>query len=88
MRMRTRFWIEAPLGCLTTLLFLITIVRRDWIEAVFGIDPDQGSGALEWLIVGALFVMAVTSVALAGTEWWRAQVTASWRRTEGVERSS
>src|SRR2546423_929222 len=44
MKVRTRFWIEAGLASLTTLLLLLTLVRRDWIEAMFGIDPDNYSG--------------------------------------------
>lgn len=31
-------------------LVALTIAVPDWIEAVFGVDPDAGSGALEWLI--------------------------------------
>jgi len=28
----------------------------DWIEQLFGIEPDFGSGSLEMLIVGAVIV--------------------------------
>ena len=31
----------------------------DWIEQVFGIDPDFGSGALEILIAGAIVLVVV-----------------------------
>jgi hypothetical protein len=31
----------------------------DWIEQIFGIDPDFGSGALEMLITGAVVLIVV-----------------------------
>ena len=31
----------------------------DWIEQVFGIDPDFGSGSLEILIAGAVVLIVV-----------------------------
>ena len=31
----------------------------DWIEQLFGIDPDMGSGSLEILIAGAVVLIAV-----------------------------
>jgi len=31
----------------------------NWIEQVFGIDPDFGGGALEMLIAGAVVVIVV-----------------------------
>ena len=31
----------------------------DWIEQLFGIDPDMSSGSLEMLIAGAIVVVVV-----------------------------
>jgi len=74
--LRGRFWIEAGLDVATAVAFLVTLARRDWIEALFGLDPDQGSGALEWLIVGGLLLAAVALFSLATVEWRRATAVA------------
>lgn len=55
-RPRRRFWIETGLGVLSGSVVILTLAVPDWIEAVFGVDPDQSSGALEWGIVAALLV--------------------------------
>jgi hypothetical protein len=76
MQMRTRFWLEAVLATLTTGLFLLTLISRNWIELVFGVEPDEGNGSLEWLIVGALFVASVVLIAAARAEWQRSHNSA------------
>jgi hypothetical protein len=69
---RVRFWIESGLAVLTALLFVLTLISREWIEEIFGVEPDAGSGALEWGIVVALGVVCVSSTLLARGEWRRA----------------
>ncbi|WP_243769035.1 ABC transporter permease [Streptomyces cyanogenus] len=54
------------------ILFIVTLVWRDWIERVFGVEPDQGSGALEWAIVAVTLCATVVFSLLARSEWRRA----------------
>jgi hypothetical protein len=70
-RTRTRFWIEAGLAALTAILFVVTLISREWIEAIFNVDPDGGDGSLEWAIVAALFATSLTLSLLARAEWRR-----------------
>jgi hypothetical protein len=74
---RTRFWIEAALAVGTAALFLLTLVSREWIEFLFGVDPDGGSGALEWGLVIVLLVSSVTFSAMARIEWIRSKAVAA-----------
>jgi hypothetical protein len=43
--------IEVGLAVLAGVFCVVTLISHDWIETVFGVDPDHGSGWLEWLIV-------------------------------------
>lgn len=69
---RRRFWVEIGLASITTILAVVTPLCLDWIELVFGWNPDQHSGSLEWSIVAALFLVTTGLFALAATEWRRA----------------
>jgi hypothetical protein len=68
---RARFWVETVLATVTGALLLLTLVWHDWVERIFGVEPDGGDGSLEWLLVGGLLVLSVTSAALARLEWRR-----------------
>ena len=74
---RSRFWIETTLAVCTAALFVVTLVSREWIEFVFGVDPDGGSGALEWGIVAILLVSSVILTLMARVEWKRRVAVAS-----------
>jgi hypothetical protein len=52
-------------------------VQRDWIEVVFGVDPDQANGTLEWLIVAILLAVTITLCTLASYEWRRTRTAIS-----------
>jgi hypothetical protein len=47
--LRSCFWLEVALGTLTTALLVLTLAWPQWIELMFGIEPDGGDGSLEWL---------------------------------------
>jgi hypothetical protein len=64
--MRRRFYVEAVLAGLLGALTVLTLITADWIEVVFGVDPDGGNGSLEWALVA---VLAVATAALSLTAW-------------------
>lgn len=68
---RARFWIEVILATVTAALLLLTLIWREWIEEVFGVGPDAGSGAWEWGIVIALALATAAFSLLARAEWKR-----------------
>jgi hypothetical protein len=70
--LRGRFWLELALAAIAVVLFVLTLVRHDWIEA-FGIEPDGGNGSLEWVVVGVFAVAAVVCGGLARAEWRRSR---------------
>jgi hypothetical protein len=75
--LRRRFWLETVMAIITGVLFVITLIRNDWIEIVFHVDPDNNNGTFEWLIVGALLLVTITLIILASYEWRKARVAIS-----------
>jgi hypothetical protein len=67
--------LELVCGLLGAVLFVVTLVTREWIELIFGVDPDNGSGALELAIALGLLAVSIVSGLLAVREWRRAQPT-------------
>jgi hypothetical protein len=69
--LRRRFWLESLLAVAAGVLAILTLIQRDWIELIFGVDPDNHSGSLEWLIVIALLAASGISTLFALYEWRR-----------------
>ena len=69
---RNRFWVETALGSVAGILAVVTVFYREWMEMLFGVDPDGGSGALEWTIVAVLAAFAVALGLVARSELRRA----------------
>jgi hypothetical protein len=70
-QLRPLFWVEAVLALGNAALLVMTLVWKDWIEIVFNVDPDAGSGAVEWAVVAITLLLTVALVALARSEWRR-----------------
>lgn len=56
---RTRIVAETVLGAVAGSMGLLTLVWRDWLEAVFGWDPDHHSGSAELVVVLAPLMVAL-----------------------------
>lgn len=56
---------------------MITLVQRDWIEIIFGVDPDSRNGVLEWIIVVSLLVVMISLFTLASYKWRKARTVIS-----------
>ena len=67
---RSRLRVDAVLASLNAFILVLTLVVPDWIEAVFHVDPDAGSGELEWLIAGAC-ALGTVGFGLAVRRQWR-----------------
>jgi len=67
--------IESVLATVSGALLVLTLFWKDWIEAIFGVDPDAGSGQLEWMIGGLLIALTVTFSAFACGGWRRRGLT-------------
>ena len=71
--MRLRFWGALVGGGLSAVLAIVTLISREWIEFIFGVDPDGGNGGLEWAIVVGTAVIAIACFWWAGVEWKHAR---------------
>jgi hypothetical protein len=72
--LRYRFWLESILGSITGVVAVVTLFWHDWIEALFGRDPDKGNGSAEWLVVLILLILTAALAVGARLEWRRAQL--------------
>lgn len=70
---RRQYWAALVVGGLGAVLAVLTLITREWIEIVFGVDPDGGNGGLEWAIVVVTAVTAIVCLGYARVEWRRAR---------------
>lgn len=64
-----RLRLEICLAALSAVLFVVTVAWPEWIEEVFGVDPDHGDGSLELLILGVTAVCAIIASLRARSDW-------------------
>jgi hypothetical protein len=57
--------VETAVCVLFSVLTVMTAIWPDWIEETTGLDPDAGSGALEWGLVVVLGAIALAAGVLA-----------------------
>ncbi len=69
--LRLRFWLECALATVTAVLTGLTLYSREWIEVVFGVDPDNGDGSLETALVVSMLAATIAFSILARSEWRR-----------------
>jgi hypothetical protein len=72
----TRFWVQLALAVGSAVLLIGTLAWPDWIEIVFRVDPDHGSGWLEWAIVFAAFALMVTFSVGTRRQWQASRLAA------------
>lgn len=58
---RTRYLVTGCLAVVSAGLLVVTVVWPEWVELLTGLDPDAGSGALEWAVTAAFAVLAVVT---------------------------
>ena len=66
---KVRLFAEAALSVTCAALAALTTVWPDWIEGLFGFDPDGHSGETEWEIVFGFGIAAVIFAVIARIEW-------------------
>lgn len=69
MKRTTRFWSETVLAVVSAVSLVLTFVWKEWIEFIFHVDPDNGSGAAEWWLAIGSGVLAVAFAVAARVEW-------------------
>ena len=66
-----RFWVEVALSVASGTLTALTITWTDWIERIFGLEPDGGDGSIEWGLVLAFAGLTIAFIIFSRRTWLR-----------------
>ena len=66
---RLQLVVQSLLAAASACAFGATLVRPSWLESIFGVDIDHGSGLAEWALVAALLAITCALVASAHHQW-------------------
>jgi hypothetical protein len=72
---RLMAWTETTLAVLSGVTLVLTMITREWVELIFGVDPDHADGSLEWAILGGLLTTTVLFSLLAYRRWLQLRLT-------------
>jgi hypothetical protein len=75
-KLPARFWFEAITGTIGLVLFILTLITREWIEELTGWDPDGGNGSLEVALAVGLLAISAVSIFAARRDYRRATASA------------
>ena len=73
--MKTKPYLEMFLALVFSALTIATVIWPMWIENLTGLEPDQGSGQLERIIVAVFAALSVLAVTLARRDFKRAHTS-------------
>jgi hypothetical protein len=72
--MNARRWFSGALAVISAALLMLTLIWPQWIEGIFGVEPDSGDGSFELMVVLGLAALAVASSAEVIVGWRRARL--------------
>ena len=65
----SRVIVESLLAALSATALVLTSLWPQWIEDLFGLTPDSGSGETEWGLSIGLAVVTIVFITRAGQAW-------------------
>jgi hypothetical protein len=65
----SRVMVESLLAALSAAALVLTSLWPQWIEGLFGLEPDGGSGETEWGLALGLAALTIVFIARARRAW-------------------